>query len=261
MSTRPLLEISSVSRRFGGLMALKNLSFSVNRGEIVGLIGPNGAGKTTAFNVVTGTIPPSSGDVHYDGRKISGLPPSQVVVAGLARTFQATSTYPKQTTAENIYRGMLPRIRESVVGSVTGRKDRDLSIRDVPAEIQRILEITDLQRWADVEAGSLPYGLQKKLGIAVGLATRPTMLLLDEPAAGLNHEECNELTRLLRYLRDDHGLTLLLVEHHMALVMELCQRIVVLVQGEKIAEGTPEEIRSNPAVIEAYLGAPDYAHA
>lgn len=261
MSTRPLLEIVSISRRFGGLMALKNLSFTVGRGEIVGLIGPNGAGKTTAFNVITGTIPPSSGEVHYDGQKISGLPPSQVVVAGLARTFQATSTYPKQTTAENIYRGLLPRIRESAVGPVTGRKDRDLSINDVPAEIQRILAITDLQRWADVEAGSLPYGLQKKLGIAVGLATRPTMLLLDEPAAGLNHEECNELTRLLRHLRDEYGLTLLLVEHHMALVMDLCHRIVVLVQGEKIAMGTPEEIRSNPAVIEAYLGAPDYAHA
>lgn len=261
MSIQPLLDVSGVSRRFGGLMALKDLSFKVNRGEIVGLIGPNGAGKTTAFNVITGTIPPSSGEVRYEGRKISGLPPSQVVVAGLARTFQATSTYPNQTTAENIYRGMLPRIRESVVGPVTGRKDRDLSVNDVPAEIDRILKITDLQRWANVEAGSLPYGLQKKLGIAVGLATRPTMLLLDEPAAGLNHEECNELTRLLRQLRDEHNLTLLLVEHHMALVMELCQRIVVLVQGEKIAEGTPEEIRANPAVIEAYLGAPDYAHA
>lgn len=256
-----ILEISQVSRRFGGLVALNNLSFCVSRGEIVGLIGPNGAGKTTAFNIITGTLPPSSGKVIFHGKDISGGPPSRVVVDGLARTFQSTSTYPQDTVTGNIYKGMLSHISGSLVGRLVGRRDRAISLAQVPDEVNRILQITGLEEWRDVQAGSLPYGVQKILGIAVALAAGPRMLLLDEPAAGLNHEECNSLTQLLRRLRDEHGLTLLLVEHHMALVMELCHRIVVLVQGEKIAEGTPEEVRQNNAVIEAYLGAPEYAHA
>ncbi|HUG58112.1 MAG TPA: ABC transporter ATP-binding protein [Candidimonas sp.] len=259
--SQKLLLVENLTRKFGGLVALRNLTFSVDRGEIVGLIGPNGAGKTTAFNVITGTMPPSSGSVLFDGQNISGGPPSHVVVAGLARTFQSTSTYPTASVAENVYRGMLSRVSGSAVGWLVGRRDGMLAPSQIDAEINKILHITDLTSWRNTPAGSMPYGLQKKLGIAVALATRPRMLLLDEPAAGLNHEECNDLARLLRRLRDEQDLTLLLVEHHMALVMELCQRIIVLVQGEKIAEGAPEDIRSNAAVIEAYLGAPDYAHA
>ena len=256
-----LLSVQGATRRFGGLVALHDVSFEVKKGEIVGLIGPNGAGKTTAFNAITGTIPPSSGQIQFQGTDISGRPPSKVVIAGLVRTFQSTSTYPNETVTENIYRGLLSRISGSVIGRLVGRQKGYLAADDAQAEIDTILQITGLARWRDAMAGSLPYGLQKILGIAIALATRPTMLLLDEPAAGLNNEECNDLVRLLRRLRDEHGLTLLLVEHHMALVMELCQHIVVLVQGKKIAEGTPEVIRENPAVIEAYLGAPDYAHA
>jgi branched-chain amino acid transport system ATP-binding protein len=256
-----LLQVEGLSRSFGGLAALRGLSFSVAEGEIVGLIGPNGAGKTTAFNVISGTMPPSAGRVHFDGRDISGGPPSRVVVQGLARTFQSTSTYPDATVAENIRRGMLSRVRHSWLRRLAGRNHDLLDDAQIAREVDRLLALLDLQAWRDAPAGSLAYGLQKKLGIAVALACRPRMLLLDEPAAGLNHEECNELGRLLRRLRSEEGLTMLLVEHHMALVMELCHRIVVLVQGEKIAEGAPQAIRENPAVIEAYLGAPDYAHA
>ncbi|SIT26025.1 ABC transporter ATP-binding protein [Achromobacter sp. MFA1 R4] len=259
--SQPLLQVRSLSRSFGGLTALRGLEFAVAQGEIVGLIGPNGAGKTTAFNVISGAMPPSAGSVHFDGLDISGAPPSRVVVHGLARTFQSTSTYPDVTVAENIHRGMLSRVRHSWLRRLAGRSEDLLSSAEVAREVDRLLTLLDLQAWRDAPAGSLAYGLQKKLGIAVALACRPRMLLLDEPAAGLNHEECNELGRLLRRLQDEEGLTMLLVEHHMALVMELCHRIVVLVQGEKIAEGTPQSIRDNPVVIEAYLGAPDYAHA
>ena len=256
-----LLCVQELSRHFGGLAALNNVSFSVAKGELVGLIGPNGAGKTTAFNVISGTMPPTSGKVIFAGQDISGGPPSKVVVSGLARTFQSTSTYPQMTVAQNVYRGMLSRLKGSAVARLVGRQDRLLDAAQVANEVDEILNMVDLQSWREVPAGSLAYGLQKKLGIAVALATRPTILLLDEPAAGLNHEECNELAKLLRQLQQQQSLTLLLVEHHMALVMELCERIVVLVQGEKIAEGTPSEIRENRAVVEAYLGAPDYAHA
>jgi len=256
-----LLQVDGLSRSFGGLAALRGLSFSVAAGEIVGLIGPNGAGKTTAFNVISGTMPPSAGRVRFDGRDISGGPPSRVVVQGLARTFQSTSTYPDATVAENIRRGMLSRIRHSWLRRLAGRGHDLLDDGQAALEVDRLLDLLDLRAWRNAPAGSLAYGLQKKLGIAVALACRPRMLLLDEPAAGLNHEECNELGRLLRRLQAEEGLTMLLVEHHMALVMELCHRIVVLVQGEKIAEGAPQAIRENPAVIEAYLGAPDYAHA
>lgn len=257
----PLLRVEGLGKNFGGLAALKGLDFEIAKGEIVGLIGPNGAGKTTAFNVISGTMPPSSGKVIFAGKDISGGPPSQVVGLGLARTFQSTSTYPEMSVAQNIYRGMLSRIRGTTVSKLVGRSERLLDQTAIQSEVDEILSMVDLHAWKDAAAGALAYGLQKKLGIAVALATRPTILLLDEPAAGLNHEECNELGRLLKKLQQQHGLTLLLVEHHMALVMDLCERIVVLVQGEKIAEGAPADIRANAAVIEAYLGAPDYAHA
>ena len=256
-----LLEVDGLSKHFGGLAAVKDLTFSVAQGQIVGLIGPNGAGKTTAFNTISGVLAPSRGRVRFGGADITGRSPSVIVAQGLARTFQSTTTFAAETVEKNIEYALLSRIQGSAPQILLGRKSHLLKHDGVAPEIERIIGIVGIQEWRHSSAGTLAYGLQKKLGIAIGLAAKPSMLLMDEPAAGLNHEECNELTRLLRRLRDEQGLTILLVEHHMAIVMEVCERIVVLVQGEKIAEGTPAELRVNPAVVEAYLGAPDYAHA
>lgn len=256
-----LLEIKGLAKHFGGLAAVKDLTFSVGQGQIVGLIGPNGAGKTTAFNTICGVLQPTRGRVRFAGQDIAGQRPSVIVAQGLARTFQQTTTFAAETVEKNIEYALLSRIEGSVPQRLLRRKTHLLPRDRVAAEIDRIIGIVGMQEWGHASAGTLAYGLQKKLGIAIGLAANPSMLLMDEPAAGLNHEECNELTRLLRRLRDTHGLTILLVEHHMAIVMEVCEKIVVLVQGEKIAEGTPNELRVNPAVVEAYLGAPDYAHA
>jgi branched-chain amino acid transport system ATP-binding protein len=258
---KTILEVNRLSKNFGGLKAVSGLSFNVGEDEVVGLIGPNGAGKSTAFNLISGTLRPSGGTVHLHGHDITGLAPSRVVRHGLARTFQSTAVYPTATVGENIHRGALSTLSGSIWTQMVTTGERREGLARIAREVDEILELTGLGPYRDVLAGGLAYGHQKKLGVAIGIATRPTLLLLDEPAAGLNGEECAEFGRLLRRLQQQRGLSLLLVEHHMALVMELCQRIVVLVQGQKVAEGTPEAIRANPAVIEAYLGAPDYAHS
>jgi branched-chain amino acid transport system ATP-binding protein len=255
-----LLKVDGLSRYFGGLAAVKDLSFELNAGEIVGLIGPNGAGKSTAFNVISGSLPPSAGSIQFAGQQIEGMKPSQVVRHGLARTFQSATVYPAATVQENLYRGALARFDVSVWAQIAQTARYRGALRKVREEVDEVLEITGLAPYRDDVAGALAYGHQKRIGVAIGLATRPKLLLLDEPAAGLNPEECAEFGGLLKTLRDRHDISLLFVEHHMALVMNTCEKIIVLVQGQKIAQGTPDEVRNNPAVIEAYLGVDEDAH-
>jgi branched-chain amino acid transport system ATP-binding protein len=256
-----MLEVSGLSKTFGGLAALKDLSFSVQPGQIVGLIGPNGAGKTTAFNLISGTLPPSAGTVRFKGHDITGGPPSHVVKRGLARTFQNTSIYPKATVAQNVYRGALARLGTALPNQLFAGRATRTALARLNEEVDAVLTLLGLAPQRDALAGGLSYGYQKRLGVAIGLAAHPEMLLLDEPAAGLNPEESAAFGELLRSIRAQRQLTLLLVEHHMALVMGLCEHIVVLVQGQKIAEGPPQAVRDNPQVIEAYLGAPEEFHA
>jgi branched-chain amino acid transport system ATP-binding protein len=257
----PLLQVRGLSKSFGGLAAVKDLTFDVHDGEIVGLIGPNGAGKSTAFNVISGALRPTAGSVVFDGREIAGKSPSTVVRHGLARTFQSASVYAKVSVRENIFRGAISKLDVSLFSQFAGSAAYRNALRQTEKEIDAILDITGLAPHRDKLAGGLAYGHQKRLGVAIGLATKPRILLLDEPAAGLNAEECADFGRFLKTLKNDHKLSILFVEHHMALVMDTCERIVVLVQGQKIAEGSPLQVRSNPDVVEAYLGTPDHAHA
>jgi branched-chain amino acid transport system ATP-binding protein len=248
-----LLDLVGVSKRFGGLLAVSDVSFSVGDREILSLIGPNGAGKTTAFNCVTGLYPVSAGQVLLDGVSINGLPPHRITRLGIARTFQNIRLFSYMTAVDNVMVGAHWWMRQRVWDSAftTGRARREE--RAVERRALDLLEELGLARYAGSYARELPYGLQRRLEIARALASRPRLLLLDEPAAGLNPQEKKELMGLISRLRDE-GLTIFLIEHDMKVVMEVSDRIVVLDHGEKITEGVPQEVRNNPQVIEAYLG-------
>ncbi len=252
-ASAPVLDIAHVGVQFGGLVALSDLNFSVGEGEIVSLIGPNGAGKTTAFNVVTGFLNPTKGEVRYRGAPLAGRKPHEIADLGLIRTFQRTSVFPNDTVYDNVLIGLHRRGRANLFESILGLPRSRASERALRAQADEIVSWIGLSARAHDLAGSLSYGEQRLVGVGLALAAEPTMLLLDEPVSGMNASETHAFVRLIRAVRD-RGVTILLVEHDMPMVMEVSDRIVVLNYGRIIAEGTPNEIRNNPAVIEAYLG-------
>jgi len=255
-----LMELRDVTLRFGGLVALDSVSFQVKRGEILGLIGPNGAGKTTCFNVMTGVYRPTSGEVLLEGRRLGRTKRYQITRRGVARTFQNIRLFEGMTALENVMVGTDARHRTSVVGAQCRLPRHLREERECVERAMALLEFVGIADRAADRARNLPYGYQRRLEIARALATEPKLLCLDEPAAGFNPAEKDELMELIRKIRDD-GYTVLLIEHDMRVVMNVTDRIVVLEFGKKIAEGTPSQVRNDPAVISAYLGAVDDATA
>ncbi len=248
-----LLEIESVSKAFGGIQALWNITFELRSGLIHGLIGPNGAGKTTLFNLITGVYPPDEGRIVFDNQEIQGRPVHDLVRLGIARTFQNVEIFGSMSVMENVMVGRHVRTRNGFWGAVTRVPWMVREEKQTGAKALEILKFAGIDHLAHHKSSELPFGWQRLLEIARALASDPKVLLLDEPAAGLNATETRTLGKLLKKIRQN-GITLLLVEHDMSLTMEISDRIVVLDQGKKLAEGTPREIQSNPAVMAAYLG-------
>ena len=281
MSKENILRVSDITMQFGGVVAVDDLSLEVNKGEIIGLIGPNGAGKTTAFNVITGVYAPTNGAVELNGKVIvenhpqgkmktlykgkndgkykdvKVLTPDKITKLGIARTFQNIRLFKGMTVFENVLVAMHMNLESGMFGAALRSKKAKGEEAAMREEAMRLLQMLGLENNKDDLATSLPYGKQRHLEIARALATRPKLLLLDEPAAGMNPQESAELMRLVERIRDEFDLSVLMIEHHMQVVMGICERIYVLDYGALIAQGNPEEIQNNPRVIEAYLGVDD----
>ncbi len=249
-----MLEVMKATRLFGGLVAVNEVSFTIFPNEIFGLIGPNGAGKTTLFNLITGLTEVSRGEVLYKGSKISGLKPHQIASRGLSRTFQNIRLFGNLSALENVMISQHTRTSSGLLGGILGLPKARREERQVRDEAMTLLELVGLSDRAENEAKNFAYGDQRRLEIARALALKPELLLLDEPGAGMNTNEKAGLSDFIRQIRDQFNLTVLLIEHHVPLVMGLCDRIAVLNFGQLIALGTPESVQNDPAVIEAYLG-------